>query len=360
MNIAPDTYVPSLRWRMGEYQALSRLSEEAKARVVPFVVIPEIEFDFEEWAPKKTVQEHVGPFAKRFRQKWGMRPAWIDVHPKIHAQPMDSGKLPIAHVFDELHVVWNNAVPVTSLDGSPAINAAVAAIVKTDGLGVGIRVRIEHVMKPGCKPAIDALMKSIGVAPADTDLIVDLGAPNYEPYADFADGLIAAMSAFGDLSAFRSYIVMGSAYPQTVGLGKPGGDLPRHDWLFYQTLVGKLDKDARIPNYSDYTIVNPEFTPRDMRRIRSGGKVVYTESKTWYVRKGGAFRDNPAQMHDHCKYILDSGKFRGPTFSDGDAYIEKCANKKVRPSNQPFWKQVAISHHIMHVLDDLSKLGGGA
>ena len=89
MKIGPDTYVPSLRWRMGEYQALSRLSDEAKARVVPFIVVPEIEFDFEEWAPKKTVQEHVEPFAKRFKQKWGMRPAWIDVHPKINTEIMD-------------------------------------------------------------------------------------------------------------------------------------------------------------------------------------------------------------------------------------------------------------------------------
>ena len=246
------------------------------------------------------------------------------------------------------------------MDGTAALNVAAAAIIKADNRGVGIRARIEHIMNPGCKPAIDALMKSIGVSPSQTDLIVDLGAPNYEPYVDFADGLIAAMSIFGDLSVFRSYVVIGSAFPQTIGLDKPGGDLPRHDWLFYRTLVAKLDKSARIPNYGDYTVVNPEFTPRDMRRIKSGGRIVYTEPGNWYVRKGGAFRDNPAQMHDHCKYILTSGKFRGAHFSEGDSFIEKCANKTAKPSNQPFWKQVAISHHIMHVLEDLSKLGGPA
>jgi hypothetical protein len=153
---------------------------------------------------------------------------------------------------------------------------------------------------------------------------------------------------------------MGSAYPQTIGLDKPGCTLPRHDWLFYQALIAKLDKSARVPSYGDYTIVNPEFTPRDMRRIKSGGRVVYTDDANWYIRKGGAFRDNPAQMHDHCRYIIDSGKFRGAAFSDGDAFIEKCANKAVKPSNQPFWKQVAISHHIMHVLEDLAKLGAAA
>lgn len=360
MKLASHTYVPSLRWRMGEYQALYRLSDDAKERIVPFIVVPEIEFDFEEWAPKKTLQGHVASFPKRFKDKWGMRPAWIDVHSKIQSQIMDDGKLPIAYVFDELRKVGNNAVPITSLDSTQAINSAVATMAKSDERGIGIRVRIEHIMKPGCKAAIDVLMTKIGVDPGQTDLVVDLGAPNYEPYADFADGLIAAMSTFGDLSMFRSYIVMGSAFPQTIALDKPGGDLPRHDWLFYRTLIGKLNKNARVPNYGDYTIVNPEFTPRDMRRIKSGGRVVYTESNTWCVRKGGAFRDNPAQMHDHCKYILTSGKFRGENFSEGDDFIAKCANKVVKPSNQPRWKQVAISHHIMQVLEDISKLGGSA
>jgi Beta protein len=173
MNIAPDTYVPSLRWRMGEYQALFRLSDKAKARVVPFVVVPEIEFDFDEWVPKKTLQEHVEPLPKRFNDKWGLRPAWIDVHPKICTQVMDDGRPPIAYVFDELRSLGSNAVPVSSLDSTPAINGAIAAVAKIDGRGVGIRARIEHIMKPDCKIAIDALMKKIGVGLEQADLIVD-------------------------------------------------------------------------------------------------------------------------------------------------------------------------------------------
>ena len=141
MNLRPDCYVPSLRWRCGEYQALFRLQADAKDRIVPFVVIPEIEFDFEEWRPKKTVQAHVAPFAKRYHQKWGNRPAWIDVHSKVSSLPMDNGKSPIAHVFDELRLMGSAAIPVTSLDASTDINAAVAAILKRDGRGVGVRPR---------------------------------------------------------------------------------------------------------------------------------------------------------------------------------------------------------------------------
>jgi len=116
----------------------------------------------------------------------------------------------------------------------------------------------------------------------------------------------------------------------------------------------------RVPNFSDYTIVNPEFTPMDMRKIKSGGKVVYTTPETWFIRKGGAFRDNRAQMHGHCADIVASGKYRGAAFSSGDDYIEKCAKKDEGPSSQSWWKFVAINHHIMHVLEDLSKLGAAA
>ncbi|MBM7486699.1 hypothetical protein ACVWWI_000185 [Bradyrhizobium sp. USDA 3686] len=359
MIVKPGDYVPSLRWRTGEYQALSRLSDAAKARVVPFIVIPEIEFDFEEWADKKTVQEHVEAFPKRYKAKWGMRPAWIDVHPKIIAGTMDDGRLPIQYAFDELAKVGSNAVSVTSLDAPSQVNVAVAAIVKKDRRGVGIRARIEHIMKPSFAGALATLLGSIGIQPKDADLILDLGAPNYEPYDDFADGLMAALSGV-DTSAFRNFILMGCAYPETVALDKPGGDLTRHDWLFYRTFIAKLEEGERIPNFSDYTIVNPEFTPRDMRMIKSGGKVVYTMPKTWFVRKGGAFRDNPAQMHDHCDHIVSSGKFRGPGFSSGDEYIQQCAKKAKGPSNQPWWKFVAINHHIMHVLDDLAKFDAAA
>jgi hypothetical protein len=70
-------YVPALRWRQGEYQALFRLATAAKDRIVPYITIPEVEFDFELWQPKKTVQEHVHPFPARFNAKWGHPlPGW--------------------------------------------------------------------------------------------------------------------------------------------------------------------------------------------------------------------------------------------------------------------------------------------
>ena len=355
MILNKDMYVPALRWRQGEYQALTRLSAAAKDRIVPYVTIPEVEFDFELWQPKKTVQEHVHPFAARFKAKWGQRPAWVSVHPSISGEPMGDGRDIFTYVFEALRAFQARAIPAVPLDASTPMAASVAAIVATDCLGVAIAVRLEDLMKSDARTRIQDLVSSLGLSLTEVDLVIDLGAPNFEPYDAFAGALIAAVQRLGDLNAFRNFVMIGTAIPETFkDVAKGADQLPRHDWLFYQALISKMPSNMRQPNYGDYTIVHPEFAPVDMRKIKSAGKLVYTTASEWEVRKGGAFRDNPGQMHDHCASIVASGKFSGSGFSFGDDYIAKCAARTEKPSNQPWWKFVTINHHITHVLDDLA------
>ncbi len=358
MILTSDMYVPALRWRQGEYQALSRLTNSVKDRIVPLITIPGIEFDFEEWRPKKSVQEHVHPFAARYKAKWGKRPAWVGVDKSIVDKLMDDGRDIFTYVFDELRGFEANAIPAVPLGVDAATIRAVAAIVKTDSQGVAISVRLEDMMKPVPRARIEALASALGAPLVETDLVIDLGAPNFEPYEAFVGALIAALHKLGDLGAFRNLVLIGTAIPETFkDVAKGSDQIPRHDWRFYCVFVAKLPKGMRRPNFGDYTIVHPEFTPIDMRMIKPAGKVVYTTSACWEVRKGGAFRDNPQQMHTHCESIINSGKFKGSGFSSGDDYIAKCAVHKEGPSNQTRWKDVAINHHITHVLDDLATLG---
>lgn len=360
MILTEDMYVPALMWRLGESQALFQLAAAAKARVVPYVTIPDVEFDFELSQPKRTIQQHVHPFAKRFNTRWGQRPAWVGVHPSIAGKPMGDGRDIFTYVFEALRVFQTNAIPAIPLDAAQPMRDAVRAIVALDSLGAAISVRLEDLMKPDARVRVVGLAASIGLSLDDIDLMIDLGAPNFEPYGSFASALIAAMQKLGDLYAFRNVVVIGTAIPETFRDVAKGADrLPRHDWLFYQALLGKMPSNMRQPNYGDYTIVHPNFKAVDMRMIKAAGKLVYTTQNDWEVRKGGAFNNNRSQMHDHCASIVASGNFSGAAFSSGDDYIARCAVHQVGPSNQTRWKEVAINHHIMRVLNDLSTLGAG-
>ena len=53
MILTSGMYVPALRWRQGEYQALARLPATVRDRLVPYISIPEVEFDFEFGSQKK-------------------------------------------------------------------------------------------------------------------------------------------------------------------------------------------------------------------------------------------------------------------------------------------------------------------
>lgn len=55
--------------------------------------------------------------------------------------------------------------------------------------------------------------------------------------------------------------------------------------------------------------------------------------------------------------LVTDGLIERRAGSGTDDYIGKCAIKKAPPSNLTRWKDVAINHHVMHVLDDLSTSG---
>lgn len=359
MILTREMYVPALRWRAAESRALMRLGAKAKQRIVPYITIPEREFDFDSWQPKKTIHEHVHPFVTRYEKKWGGRPAWIGVHPGIADGEMNDGRDVITYVFDGLRTLDNKIMPYIRLDAKIRFIDSVAAIVRRDGQGVAIAARLADLMKKDAFSRIVSMFTLLGINEDEVDLIVDLGEPNFKPYDIFSVALIDALRRLGDLNRFRNFVIVSTAIPQTFkDIGKGQNVLPRHDWLFFQTLLTKLPSGMRRPNYGDYTIVHPDFSPIDMRKIKSSGKLIYTTSGSWWVRKGGAFRGNEVQMHEHCKLLVDEpGIFRGREYSYGDDYIAKCAIKEVSPSDLTRWKEVAINHHMAHVLDDLSRPG---
>ena len=146
MALIDDMYVPAINWRQGEYQALLRLTDLAKGRILPLITIPKIEYDFDDGMPKHTVQEHVEKFPTRYKQKWKSRPAWIDVHQSLHAGTMTGGTSVCEFVFDELRKFGAKAIPVAAIDYAPGVLAVVAGVVATDKLGVCVRARLDHIM----------------------------------------------------------------------------------------------------------------------------------------------------------------------------------------------------------------------
>ena len=119
-------YLPILKWRQGEYQALLRLKPNVKQALRPLFVVPPIEYDFEQKKPKKNAQEHVEALVDRLEKKWGTGLASLQLHESLHDELMNNGEGVPTHIFNQLLVSKTTIQPVIMFDYSDGyINKAV-------------------------------------------------------------------------------------------------------------------------------------------------------------------------------------------------------------------------------------------
>ena len=66
---------------------------------------------------------------------------------------------------------------------------------------------------------------------------------SHVPYGAFAAALAIALGKIPSLPAYRNFILVGCAFPDTLSaVSSPVGYLERHDWKFYVLLLAKLPK----------------------------------------------------------------------------------------------------------------------
>ncbi|AYO03622.1 beta family protein [Vibrio parahaemolyticus] len=353
-------YLPILKWRQGEYQALLRLDSSIKRNLYPLFVIPPVEYDFEEEKPKKTAEEHVEKLAKRYKEKWGKLPSLIDIDNTLHLDNVSDGRTIPEFIFDEIASVTKNFSPVTRLDYDHSYVNAVKKCVSSYATGLGIRVALDQLANPSNITKIQTLMSFIGCIPEHTDLIVDFQkGSTYEPNEDVILIVSSLLNSIPQIKEYRSIYIAGTSLDLNT-VKKPGAIQDRNDWIFYQALYASLGKAYTNLGFGDYTIETPEFSSFDMRLMNPAAKLVYSYEDKWVIYKGSAFRDDTSQMKGLCKKLVTSKNnyFYGAKYSKGDTKIYECSQGVGSYGNLGTWKEVAVSHHLTLVVYQNASLLG--
>jgi hypothetical protein len=94
-----------------------------------------------------------------------------------------------------------------------------------------------------------------------------------------------------------------------------------------------------------------------MRMLKPSSSIRYTGEDRWLIFKGPAFRDNPGYFRFLARSLVNLSDYDGEEFSDGDAYINKCAegSEKDKAGNLTTWREVGTNHHIERVVSDVAK-----
>jgi len=360
LKTPPLAYVPCLRWKMGEYQALMRSTEDVLNALVPIVEIAEIGFDFERGVASRTIDEHLSPVAKRVHDKLGRRTCFIDMRHVDPNERMADGQHPAAFVFDGLRQAGVPAVPTFDLRQDEALVRALKDAAESDGRGVCLRVTLTEIAGTQFARQTTELLERLGASPGDCDLVLDCETPNFEPIDGFSSLLRNLIGRLPHLSEWRTFTVLGTAFPATTAEVPRGVSIvKRQEWVAYKNLIAKLAASGlRVPRFGDYGIAHPALVLRDPRFTKPNATVRYTVDDGWLIAKGNNVRDYKfEQYRELCQMVTASLSFQGPAFSFGDRYIEACARGTESTGTLTTWRWVGTNHHLAKVVTDISILG---
>jgi len=359
MSFDHTYYVPCLRWKQGEYQAVSRLPDTVKSAFIPLIEIPELGWDFEEKKEKKTIDQLLTDFArKKIYKKWGSSPCFVDLNLIPPGKRMKNGVHPVRFIFDELRWLGCQAIPVTGLLRDGEYQREIKAALAKDKNGVCLRITIEQAAKRTIKNEIDSLLLILKIRSADCDLLLDLGAPtNFRPLEGFTTAIHGIVSKLPYLNDYRTFTLLGTSFPETMGsIKKEEEIIPRYEWQLYKRLINDFRlAGLRLPTFGDYAINHPKVLERDPRKVNPSATIRYTIDDGWYIVKGKNIRDyGREQYRKLSKKVLDSSYYCGPTFSWGDDYINQWGTGKRSKTSLTMWRQVGTNHHIVKVIQDIA------
>lgn len=354
-------YVPVLKWRQGEYQALLKLAPTIKDWVTPLFEIPTEQWDFENDAPAKSLDEHLGKFGRRLKAKWGSRYCFVD---SCYLQPNAQNAAGVHHlawIFELARQEGAKPIPVTGLGRAAAYTNAVKQIVAIDGSGCCIRLVSEDFDRPQLKNELLALLDFLGVKPTDADIVIDLQDNVGHSASAHARLALTMLQQLPLLARWRTLTIAGGSFPTSLPSAtfRPSGTTPRFDWLGYRALVLSMPENIRVPTFADYSVSAQSTELLDPRVVDPLAKIKYTVGDEWFLAVGTQVKRNGRDQYvDLCKTILNAtpSVFHGAPYSWGDEYIDGCAKGLESTGGSSTWPSVATNHHVTRVVRDVAKL----
>jgi hypothetical protein len=358
-----EHYVPVLKWRQGEYQALWRLSEPVKDWISPLLEIPTEPWDFETETPAKSLDEHLERFGSRLKAKWNNRQCFIDSCYIDGSAQMATGQHHLEFLFDLARKEGAAPVPVSGLGRNPDYDSAVRNIIAQDHRGACVRLSADD-FGDSISNDLHDLFARLDAGPPNMHLVIDMaeeisGSP-------VAQGLAwkALLQQTPWLNDWMSVTVAATSFPGALpaALFRPHGLTPRSEWSAYRALLANIG-GLRIPTFGDYSVSHPQTELLDPRVLDPNAKIKYTVDGEWLIHTGTQVkRHGRGQFQDLCQQLVanPSAAFPGPYYSWGDAYIHGCANGTESTGGTSTWPSVGNNRHITKVTRDVATLFGSS
>lgn len=327
-------YVPMLRTKAGEAEAIGKLPDSAKQRIFPVFHV---------------TAEPPATFAAKIQESWPSRHLAVD-----GSYNFEVTRSPHAYVslFKSLHSSDVSPIPAISSDADPSYVKIVQVLLKKYGARVVVKSSL------GQLPHVAGWVASNGWNQAEVDLVIGAGhAADYDAGTFHPFVLHAIQAHMPAASDWKSVTLSASSAPKDYGELHVGrNNVRRQDWSLWQFIHPKLGYQI---DYADWTTINPDMAePPGVAMVRASVSVRYATDVDWIVMKGvqttgphGKTMDT--QYRAHAKALVADPLFGGLAGCQADDRIAKIAGGALKAGSRATWVALGVERHLALVADRL-------
>ncbi|PBB67597.1 hypothetical protein CK228_17525 [Mesorhizobium sp. WSM4312] len=244
-------YIPNLRWKRGEKNALSNLSALGRSNVAPLFLVGADQFKDKKATKKIPLVPAPIVLAQEIATSWGASPFFLDASPIAGPAGQPHRLISIAQ---ECRTHGLSMIPATRLGAPATYQSAVSSVAAIDQRGVCLRIDLQEMT------SMAAWIGGWQIPLPSTDLIVDFGD---QAQHVAALGPIALATTFQTLhqgTNWRTVTTVGTSMPENfTGLNQGLHTIRRYEKQIWQQLTA-----ATLPyplDYGDYATVTTAAPP---------------------------------------------------------------------------------------------------
>ncbi|MGY6209879.1 beta family protein [Cytobacillus firmus] len=328
-------YVPILRCKAGEKDALIQLKDDVKDKIVPlFEVAPDTISKFSD-----------------ITRAWKSRKFYFDLHAALEIDNEKYFELIDKCIMDD---VLSDMIPVVHVSDD---SEKIAKVKEVSANGIAIRVTTNELSDPDFDFSFSDMLRENELS--NCDLILDAQYINNDTLNTQIFVLKSTLSTIPNLASFRRIIIASGSIPDTLNVPKEElVSIQRFEKLLFENIRKALMPKGIEPIFSDYTISHYsyfEFIPG----MQMSFKIRYAAENEYFIYKGLTLKKGGLKIDkvlEGCKAIIEkSGHFKGPDFSWGDTEIyDRYSGETTGPGNLQSWVSIDENHHITLMVDLLS------
>jgi hypothetical protein len=354
-------YVPILKWKRAEQNALKVLDEKYRKHITPLLqfVMPRgkpgdqrenIVLKFEEQLPE---------IAEKVIEVWGKTPTFIDVS-LLYTIPLKVKALIV--ITQGGHDLGGFFIPTVHLNDEQSIKETAYSLAKKNKCGLCLRLICpDFVDLNKLNQDIANFLSAGKLEEKDVDLIVDI--KETENNGDKCSKYLKMTQDLPNLAKWRTFSFASGSFPEDLSAYRLDEKnlILRVDWMSWKENITRKTL-KRKPAFADYTIQHPIYKEAT-QFYHPTASIKYTLENEWLIMKGKKQR---FEMYlGSAKLLSQNSHFYGESFSYGDKYIALKAkhcdvylkNKKIGGTGSTeTWITAGINHHLALVATQVSNL----